>query len=60
MVEVVEKRWWPTVFLVVGATAAAVEGWKQGPVAGLENHSNEEKIHGNYHAVGHGLGTGVE
>ncbi len=59
MVEAVEKRGWPTVFLVVGATAAAVEDWKHGLVAGLENHSNEEKNHGNYHAVSHGLGMGV-
>lgn len=36
---------------MAGVTAAAVEDWKHGLVAGLENHSNEEKNHGNYHEV---------
>jgi len=42
------------------AHTAAVEDWEHEPIAGLENYSNEGKNHGNYHAVGHGLGMGVE
>jgi len=40
--------------------AAAVEDWKHETGIRLENHSNQEKNHGNYHAVSHGLGMGVE
>ncbi len=42
------------------AHTAAVEDWRHEPIAGLENHSNQEKNHDGYHAVSHGLGMGVE
>ena len=40
--------------------AAAVDDWKHETLAGSGNHSNQEKNHGNYNAVSHGLGMGVE
>ncbi len=40
--------------------AAAVEDWKHDAAAGFGNRSGEERNQGNFHAVSHGLGMGVE